>query len=82
MTNAVAWPLAPGDAQPTQRSEDVIDVCGPDPLGIQIVDAQTDAGPDAARYFLRDEEVDGIARMEIAAGCRGEAGDGHPGNVS
>ena len=60
----------PRETQPLERLVDVLQILAANPDGIQIVYAQTKLRPLCLRQPVREDEVEGIAHVEIA-GWRG-----------
>ena len=65
----------PFEAEPEQVLDDPVDMLGPGPPRIDILDAQQEGAALLAREIVREQRRISVAQMQPAGRRRGEAGD-------
>ena len=70
-------PFIPGKPEPIELPEDILQILGPGPEAIGVIDAQPQCAARLAHHQPGEDEIDRIAEMEKAAGGGGYAGTDH-----
>jgi len=69
--------LIPGDLEPIELTEDILQILGPGAKAIGVIDAQAQHAACLAHHQPGEDEIDRVAEMEQAAGGGSNAGTDH-----